>query len=141
MLVTWRYRNLPTFIHQLDPRAKLIAFGCYVVAVLSLWDLRLLLGLFAFGLLQVLAARLSWRDTRRVWLFIFIMAALFAVVTLLTGRGGFEFYTVEHELNRWTADFTLLGWRPEILITAERIAYAACQFTRILAVTAFSLAI
>ena len=141
MLVTWRYRNLDTLIHRLDPRTKVISFACFVLAALSLWDMRFLLALLAFGVFQIFLARIAWRDIRRVWLFIFVMAFLFSLITFLTGRGGFEFYTAEHELTRWAAPFTLFGWRPVLPITAERIAYAVSQFLRILAVTSYAIVI
>jgi energy-coupling factor transport system permease protein len=76
-----------------------------------------------------------------VWIFIFIMAALFSLITFLTGRGGFEFYSTEHELARWIAPFQIFGWRPEVPVTAERIAYAASQFLRILTVTSFAIVV
>jgi energy-coupling factor transport system permease protein len=141
MLVTWRYRNLPTIIHRLDPRAKVVSFACFVLAALSFWDARYLAALLIFGIFQILLARIPWGDIRRVWIFIFIMASLFSLITFLTGRGGFEFYTTEHEIARWVAPFELFGWRPEIPVTAERLAYAASQFLRILAVTSFATAI
>jgi energy-coupling factor transport system permease protein len=138
MLVTWRYRDLNTLIHRLDPRAKVISFACLVLAALSLWDMRFLFALLLLGMFQIILARIAWRDIRRVWIFIFIMASLFSLITFLTGRGGFEFYTAEHVLARWAAPFTILGWQPAIPVTAERIAYAASQFLRILAVTSFA---
>jgi energy-coupling factor transport system permease protein len=141
MLVTWRYRDLDTLIHRLDPRTKVISFACFVLAALSLWDMRFLLALLAFGVFQIFLARIAWRDIRRVWLFIFVMAFLFSLITFLTGRGGFEFYTTEHELARWVAPFTLFGWRPVLPVTAERIAYAISQFLRILAVTSSAIVI
>jgi energy-coupling factor transport system permease protein len=138
MLVTWRYRNLPTLIHRLDPRAKVISFACFVLAALAFWDVRFLAALLAFGILQILLAHIPWRDIRRVWLFIFAVAVLFTVITFLTGRGGFEFYTTEHEIARWMLPFTIFGWQPVIPVTAERIAYAAAQFLRILTVASFA---
>jgi energy-coupling factor transport system permease protein len=141
MLVTWRYRNLKTVIHRLDPRTKVISFACFVLAALSFWDARVLALLLLLGVLQILLARIPWRDIRRIWIFIIIMASLFALITFLTGRGGFEFYTSEHEITRLIAPFRLFGWRPEIPVTAERLAYAASQFLRILAVTSFAIGI
>ena len=141
MLVTWRYRNLKTIVHRLDPRTKVISFVCFILAALSFWDVRVLAALLLFGVLQILLARIPWRDIRRIWLFIFIMASLFTVITFLTGRGGFELYTTEHEIARITAPFRLFGWQPEIPVTAERLAYAASQFLRILTVTSFAIGI
>jgi energy-coupling factor transport system permease protein len=138
MLVTWRYRSLETIIHRLDPRTKVISFACFVLAALSFWDLRFLSVLLAFGVFQILLARIPWRDIRRVWLFIFIMASLFSLITFLTGRGGFEFYTTEHEITRWIVPFKLFGWQAVIPVTAERIAYAASQFLRIITVTSYA---
>ncbi len=141
MLVTWRYRERDTLIQRLDPRARLIFFGCFLLAVLSFWDVRVLAAFLVLGLGQVLLARVPWRDTRRAWLFIGTVAVFFTLITFLTGRGGFEFYTTEHVIARLEAPVALLGWRPYILVTAERVTYAVCQFSRILAVTTFALTI
>jgi energy-coupling factor transport system permease protein len=140
-VVTWRYRSLGTIIHRLDPRTKILSFACFILSALSFWDMRFLFALLAFGVFQIFLARIPWRDIRRVWLFIFFMALLFSLITFLTGRGGFEFYTTEHEITRWVAPFQIFGWRPMIPVTAERIAYAISQFLRILAVTSFAVVI
>jgi energy-coupling factor transport system permease protein len=141
MLVTWRYRERDTLIQRLDPRARLIFFGCFMLAVLSFWDLRVLAILLVLGLAHVLLARVSWHDTRRAWLFIGTVAILYTLITFLTGRGGFELYTTEHIISRLEAPVMLFGWRPTILVTAERITYALCQFSRIMAITTFALTI
>jgi len=141
MLVTWRYRKRDILIQRIDPRARLIFFGCFLLAVLSFWDLRFLAVFLAMGFGQVFLARVPWRDTRRAWLFIGTVATFFTIVTFLSGRGGFEFYTIEHEITRLNAPFAILGWRPYVLVTAERITYALCQFSRIMAVATFALTI
>jgi energy-coupling factor transport system permease protein len=141
MLVTWRYRNLPTIIHRLDPRTKVVSFACFVLAALSFWDVRFLAALLAFGIFQILLARIPWRDIRRVSLFILAVAVVFTLITFLTGRGGFEFYTSEHEITRWVLPFSIFGWRPVVPVTAERIAYAGAQFLRILTVTSFAIVV
>lgn len=70
MLVTWKYKPRDTLIQKLDPRARLIFYGCYLLSVFMFWDLRALLVFMIIALLAVFAARLSWRDTRRTWIFI-----------------------------------------------------------------------
>ncbi len=140
MLVTWRYRERNTIIQSLDPRARLIFFIAFLMGVLSFWDLRILLVFVLIGFGQVLLSRVPWRDTRRAWIFIGTVAVFFTIVTFLTGRGGFEYYKSEHIITRLYLPH-IFGWQPYILVTAERIAYAACQFFRILSVTTFALTI
>src|SRR5438876_12191158 len=95
MLVTWKYKPRNTFIQRLDPRARLIFYGCFLLSIFMFWDLRILLFFMLVALTAVLSARLSWRDTRRTWIFIGAFITLYALLTLVTGRGGVEMYETE----------------------------------------------
>jgi energy-coupling factor transport system permease protein len=136
MLVTWRYRKRRSFIQWFDPRAWLIFFGCFMVATVSFWDLRFLLPLLGLALFVLFTSGVQWREIRRAFLFIVFFIAVFAFFTFLTGRGGSGLYEEETLIRRLSAPFTLLGWRPTLDITVERIFYALSQFVRV-----FSLAI
>ncbi len=70
MLVTWRYRIRDTLVQGFDPRARLIFFICFIASTLFFWDLRFLLGLLAIALFWVINARITWKESRRAWLFI-----------------------------------------------------------------------
>ena len=137
MLVTWRYRKRRSLIQWFDPRAWLIFYACFMVAVLFFWDLRFLTPLLILALFALATSGVQWREVRRAVFFILGFVAFYAFFTFLTGRGGLEeHYQQEHLIRRFSAPFTILGWMPTLDITLERIFYAASQFVRV-----FSLAI
>lgn len=73
----------------------------------------------------------SWRESRRAFLFIIGFIFFFAILTFLTGRGGSEVYEVEHVIREYKAPFSILGWVPTLKITVERAFYAVSQFVRV----------
>jgi len=141
MLVTWRYRKRRSLIQAFDPRAWLIFFGCYMATSVLFWDLRVLLGLLALAVIVILTSGIRWREMRRAWLFIGGFILFFSLLTFLTGRGGGEFYTVEHRIARLQAGFTIFGWRPALEVTAERTAYALSQLVRVFSLASMTILI
>lgn len=132
MLVSWRYRPRPgSVVQSLDPRAWMIFFACFLVATVMTWDLRLLLPLLAIALFFILTSRLTWRDTRRAWLFICGFVVFFSVLTLLTGRGGVEHYTVEHVITTVRLPFRLFGWTPTLVVSSERLLFSLSMLVRV----------
>jgi len=142
MLVTWRYRPRPkSFVQSLDPRAWLIFFACFLVATVMTWDLRLLLPLLAVALFFIFSSRLTWRETRRAWLFITGFVLFFSGLTLLTGRGGMEHYSVEHVLATARLPFSILGWTPMLTVSSERLMYAASMLVRVFSLASMTILI
>jgi energy-coupling factor transport system permease protein len=141
MLVTWRYRERKSLIQSFDPRAWLIFYACYLASSLMFWDLRFLLPLFVIALVAVFTSGVTWRESRRAWLFIGGFIVFFSLLTFLTGRGGVEHYAEEHTIASVQAPFTLLGWRPTLTITVERIFYALSQLVRVFSVASVTLLI
>ena len=141
MLVTWKYKPRNTLIQRLDPRARLIFYACFLVSVFMFWDLRVLLFFLAVALLAVLAARLTWRDTRRTWLFIGAFILIYALLTLLTGRGGFELYKTERVIATLRAPFTIFNWQPTLTISIEQIFFALSQFARVFSIASMTILI
>ena len=142
MLVSWRYRHRPgSVVQALDPRAWMIFFACFLVATVMTWDLRLLLPLLAFALFFIFTSRLTWRDTRRAWLFISGFVIFFSVLTLLTGRGGMEHYTVEHIIGSARLPFAILGWTPTLLLTSERLMFAISMLVRVFSLASMTVLI
>jgi energy-coupling factor transport system permease protein len=68
-------------------------------------------------------------------------AHLFTFLTLLTGRGGMEVYQQEHVIRRLEAGFTLLGWRPVVLLSVERIFFAMAQLLRVFSIAVLTILI
>jgi energy-coupling factor transport system permease protein len=141
MLVTWRYRKRKSLIQSFDPRAWLIFYACFITATLFFWDFRYLAFLAVIALVVVFTSGVTWRESRRAWLFIGAFVVFFALLTFLTGRGGVEVYKTEHLIRRLSAPFTILGWRPQIDITIERAFFAFSQMLRVFSLASMTILI
>lgn len=131
MLVAWRYRKRKSIIQWFEPRAWLIFFACFLVSTLAFWDVRPLLFFFIIALIVLFNSGVSWKETRRAFLFIIGFVFFFAFLTFLTGRGSSEVYTEEHLIRQFMAPFSIFGWTPTLNITLERIFFAVSQFVRV----------
>ena len=141
MLVTWRYQRRKSFIQSFDPRAWLIFFICFMASTLFFWDLRFLLFFAAIALFCIFSSGITWKETKRAWLFILGFIVFFSVLTFLTGRGGMEFYKTEHIWAKLAAKFTILGWHPTLTITAEKTMYAINMFVRVFSIASMTILI
>jgi energy-coupling factor transport system permease protein len=131
MLVAWKYRKRRSIIQWFDPRAWLIFYACFLISTLAFWDIRFLSFFFVIALITLFNSGVTWREIRRVFLFIVGFITFFAVLTFLTGRGGTELYTEEHLIRELKAPFSIFGWTPTLKITVERAFYAVTQFVRV----------
>ncbi|MCC7119609.1 MAG: energy-coupling factor transporter transmembrane protein EcfT [Anaerolineales bacterium] len=132
MLAAWRYRKREnSLIQSFDPRAWIIFFVCFLISVLSFWDVRFLLPFLTIAFFAVFTSRVTWVEMRRAFLFIVSFVLFYAFLTFLTGRGGMEVYAQERTLREFTAGFSIFGWTPTLKITVERIFFAASQLVRI----------
>ncbi len=126
MLVAWKYKERGTWYQQLNPRVRLVVILALMLAVIQIWDLRVLLGFFVLASLQYLAAGLTWRETWRIWLVLGSFISFITLLTFLTGRGGLNVFE----------DTTLLwqgqGWLGWLTVSIERLTFAVSQFVRLL---------
>ncbi|MEJ2564037.1 MAG: energy-coupling factor transporter transmembrane component T [Anaerolineales bacterium] len=141
MLVTWRYRERKSIIQAFDPSAWIVFYACFILSTLFFWDLRVLAGFMALALLVVLTSGITWRESRRAWMFIGAFVVFFSLLTFLTGRGGMEVYDVEHTITTLSAKFTSFGWRPTLTITVERLFFAASQLARVFSLASMTVLI
>lgn len=141
MLVTWRYRKRKSLIQSFDPRAWVIFFLCFLVSTLFFWDIRFLLGFAAIALLVIFTSGIKWYEMKRAWLLMGGFILFFSVLTFLTGRGGMEFYTQEHLIQRFSTPFLILGWRPTLDITVERSFYALSMLCRVFSIASMTVLI
>jgi energy-coupling factor transport system permease protein len=130
MLVAWKFRERKSLIQSFDPRAWLTFYGCYLLSTLAFWDVRYLLFFFALALLTLFTSGVSWKETRRAFLFIVGFVIFFSILTFLTGRGGSEVYSQEHLIREFRASFSIFGWTPVLKVTVERAFFAVSQFVR-----------
>lgn len=136
MIVTWSYKERDTIIQRLDPRARLIFIFCAIIAIIQVWDFRILAAWLAVAMAAFFLARLTWRETRRFWMVVLPIITMLVTITALTGRGGEEAYKVAHPL--WST--SVLGLFT-FTMTAEQLAFAASQFVRMLTMATFGLLI
>lgn len=137
MLIAWRYRDRDTLIQRLDPRARIILMLALLFSIIQFWDLRVILIFLAFAVLQYVLSRLTWRETRRVWLIISFIIFFMTFLTFLTGRGGTATaYFEEHLIYRLgPVTLPLVGWQLQLDITAEKTIFAVSQLLRMYAIT------
>ncbi|MCL5273713.1 MAG: energy-coupling factor transporter transmembrane protein EcfT [Chloroflexi bacterium] len=119
----------------------MIFYLCFLFSVFMFWDVRILLLFLLVTVITILAAGLSWRETRRTWLFLGGFISFYALVTLITGQVGGQFYRVEHVIAAIQAPFTLLGWQPTLSISIERIFLALSQLVRVASIAAMTILI
>jgi len=137
MLIAWRYRERNTIIQRLDPRARIIFMLASLFSIIQFWDLRAMLVFLGISVAQYALARLTWRETRRVWILFSLIILFMTVLTFLTGRGGVDYaYHEEHLIRRLgPLSLPLVGWQISLNITAEKTIFALSQLTRMYAIT------
>ncbi len=143
MLIAWRYRERDTIIQRLDPRARIIFMLAMLFSIIQFWDLRIILLFLGVALLQYKLARLTWHETRRVWILISFIILFMTTLTFLTGRGGVAFaYHEEHLIRRLgPLSLPIVGWQLYVDITAEKTIFALSQLARMYAITTMAITI
>jgi energy-coupling factor transport system permease protein len=145
MLVTWKYRPRDTLIQRLDPRARFIMLACMVIAFTQLWDLRVVLPLFAFALGLYVLARIEWREVRRAWYFILAFVCVIVVINAFLGaRGGPPSVRNDQSPLLWQSPalvVPLVDWPIAIKITAARAVFMVSQAIRMLGMAVMAIPI
>ena len=143
MLVSFSYRNRHSLVERIDPRARWIFSILLLFAITMFWDIRILLFFLALALGQYFLARLTWKETRRAWLFIFfIMSTMVIVNTLITSAGTIgEVMEGGHPIVQFTIPIPIFGWSWSFTLTIERLWFALTQIVRILSISALFLVI
>jgi energy-coupling factor transport system permease protein len=143
MLIAWRYRERDTIIQRLDPRARIIFMLAMLFSIIQFWDLRVMLLFLGVAVLQYALARLTWRETRRVWILISIIIVFMTILTFLTGKGGVDYaYHEEHLIHRLgPLSLPIVRWHISLDITAEKTIFALSQLARMYAITIMAITI
>ncbi|MGB9775166.1 MAG: energy-coupling factor transporter transmembrane component T family protein [Anaerolineae bacterium] len=137
MLISWRYRERNTLIQKLDPRARWIFLLAVMFSVIQFWDIRFLLFFLGLALLYYFLARLTWKETRRVWTFVLILVVvIIGINTVITGRGGSTAILRDTRHTVWEARWVVpgAGWTIHPVITVEKIVFALAQMIRMLTI-------
>jgi energy-coupling factor transport system permease protein len=133
MLIAWKYKERATIYQRLNPRVRLVVILALSLAIIQVWDLRILLGFFAVAVLQYAAAGLTWRETRVSWIVLATFISFITLLTFLTGRGGLNVFEDTQIL--WQGQ----GWFGWLTISVERIAFALAQFVRLFTIALLSI--
>jgi energy-coupling factor transport system permease protein len=134
MLVSLDYHPRSSLIERFDPRARWIFSLAALFAIVSFWDIRFLAFFFGLSMLQYILTRLTWRETRRAWILILLLA--FSMVffnTIITSAGTIgSVMTGGHPV--LTVPIRIFGWESEFVLTVERLWFGLSQILRILAI-------
>jgi energy-coupling factor transport system permease protein len=130
-------------IQRLDPRARIIFMLAMLFSIIQFWDLRFMLLFLSIAVGQYALARLTWRETRRVWILISFITLFMTILTFLTGRGGVEYaYHEEHLIRRLgPLSLPIVRWQISLDITAEKTIFAISQLARMYTITVMAITI
>lgn len=135
--MAWKYKERNTFIQRLDPRARWIFLIALLFSIIQFWDLRILLLFSVISLTYYFLARLTWKETRRVWTFILILVVvIIGINAVLTGRGGPGAVLRDTRHIVWQVRWVVpvVGWVIRPNITVEKLVFAVTQMVRMLTI-------
>ena len=137
MLVPLNYRPHQSLIERFDPRARWIFSLLMMGAILFFWDIRFLIFFFIISFIQYFLTRLSWKETHRGWIFIFILISMMVLVNTIITSAGTIGAVIKggHDILVWNATLPLTGWDIHFNLTAERIWFGLTQIVRLLAIS------
>lgn len=136
MIVTFGYRPRQSLIEKFDPRARWIFSILSLFSIVNFWDIRFLLYFMAVSLVQYRLTRLTWKETRRAWRFVFfLMFVMIFINTIITSSGTIGDVTRDpHIILAFSRPF-------RFALSVERLWFALTQIVRILAITSLFLVI
>ena len=137
MLVSFGYRTRHSLVERIDPRARWIFSFLVLFTIVNFWDVRILAGFLALSMLQFFAARLTFRETRRAWLFVLALITTMVVLnTLITSSGTISsVVTTSHVVFETGFRVPLTGWPVHWALTEERLWFALSQYVRLLSIS------
>jgi energy-coupling factor transport system permease protein len=129
MIAHFSYVARDSFVHRLDPAAKVVFMLCYIFSMVLFLDVRALAVLAAIGFLYYRLSNLRWRETRRAWTFVLVFVLVLVGISSLVWGGG-QYVAQPHVI--WRGPLGLeLTW--------EKIYYAAAMILRMLGIAAVSI--
>ncbi len=107
------------------------------------WDLRLLLPLLAIALFFILTSRITWRETRRAWLFIAGFVIFFSGPDLpdRPRRHGALHRRARHRYRRGCLSPSSAGQPTIADLTSERIMFAISMLVRVFSLASMTVLI
>jgi energy-coupling factor transport system permease protein len=141
MLINFNYVKRDTPIHRLNPRVKfavLLLFGLSAAQTSNFW--LILLGFIGAGF-YYRAAHLKWSETKRAWLFIFILSFILVFVNyFISGGAVLQGADMSHQHVFFYVPFIGLTWHFPFIIgsslplSIESLVFMLTQALRILGI-------
>jgi energy-coupling factor transport system permease protein len=130
------YRPRGSLIEKIDPRARWIYSILFLFAVTQFWDIRFLLFFFLLSVLQYALSNLTWRETRRAWIFMgVIVFSMIILNTIITSAGTIgSVMTGGHPLISINTRIPVVGWPFHFSLTIERLWFALAQVLRLFSI-------
>jgi energy-coupling factor transport system permease protein len=133
MLVSFSYRNRHSLLEHFDPRSRWIFSILVLFAITMFWDIRFLCCFLALTLGQYALARLTWKETRRAWAFVFFIMTMMVVVNTIITSAGTIGAVIRGTHTVLQFKIPLVGW--SFNLTIERLWFALTQVVRILSIS------
>jgi len=130
MIVVFRYRFHNSPMERIDPRARWFFSILMLFTITMFWDFRFLAFFFCLSMFWYSLARLTWKETRRVWYFVFfLMSTTIILNTIITSAGTIG------AVIQGGHPVLIINWRfIHFTLTVERLWFALCQATRIVSI-------
>ena len=137
MLVSFSYHVRNSLLERIDPRARWIFSILILFSITSFWDIRFLAFFFVLAMIWYSLARLTWKETRRAWYFVFfLMSTMIIVNTIITSAGTIG------EVIKGGHPVLIINWNfIHFTLTIERLWFALTQMVRILSISSLFIVI
>ncbi len=136
MLASLNYRPRGSLIEKIDPRARWF-FSLFMLFTITLfWDIRFLAFFFVLSVVVYTLTHLTWKETRRAWLFItFLISVTVIMNTIITGAGTVgAVMTGGHTVLSFPINIPFLNIHGSFNLTIERLWFALSQVLRLYAI-------
>ncbi len=148
MLINFTYVKRDTPIHRLNPRVKfavLFLFGLSAAQTSNFW--LILLG-FIGACFYYSAARLTWSETRKPWLFIFFLGFILVFLNyFISGGAVLQGADMSHQHAIFSVPFIRFSWHAPFItgsplpMTVESVVFMVTQALRIVGIAMLAIPI
>jgi energy-coupling factor transport system permease protein len=144
MLINFPYIKRDSFVHGLDPRTKLILLFVFIFTVTQSSNFWFVLAGLITAILYYRQARLTWKETKRAWIYVITLALTLVIVNYLVTSGavvqGMDL-SQQHILSRLPF-FHFIGKPPfvaagALIVSVESITFVLTQIMRNISIGLF----
>lgn len=137
MLINFPYVKRESFVHQLDPRTKIILLFVFIFSITQSSNFWFILVGFLLAVLYYSLARLTWRETKTAWFYIIVLAVILVVVNyFITAGAVVQDIDLSHQHVLYRLPFLQLTAKPPFVtpgpltFSVESITFITTQLLR-----------